>query len=291
VKRRLFLIAALGAAAAPVWPAEARFERGVLWRVSRKGGAPSHVYGTIHDADARLAELPASVSGAFGRSRSLMLEFLPDAYTRERFIEAALFLDRQTLEEKIGADDFARVLEELAPIGLTREFVAKLKPWGALINLRAARGDSAATHEAQLLQRARERRMAVAQIEGVEEQIFTFDECPMDSQVALLKHSLAHRGELVELANRTMGAYLERDLAAIWRLREAFIARYPEVAAHQAVMTKRVLYDRSVVMAFRMQRELRRGDAFVAVGALHLYGEKGVLALLAQDGYRSTRVY
>ena len=67
--------------------------------------------------------------------------------------------------------------------------------------------------------------------------------------------------------------------------------RYPEVAAHQAVMTKRVLYDRSVVMAFRMQRELRRGDAFVAVGALHLYGEKGVLALLAQDGYRSTRAY
>jgi len=46
-----------------------------------------------------------------------------------------------------------------------------------------------------------------------------------------------------------------------------------------------------VVMAFRMQRELRRGDAFVAVGALHLYGEKGVLALLAQDGYHSTRVY
>ena len=42
-------------------------------------------------------------------------------------------------------------------------------------------------------------------------------------------------------------------------------------------MTKRVLHDRSVVMAFRMQRELRRGDAFVALGALHLYGDKGVL--------------
>ena len=291
MNRRTLLLAALGAAAAPLWSAEARFERGVLWRVSKKGEAPSHVYGTIHDADARLAELPASVSGSFERARSLMLEFLPDAYTRERFIEAALFLDRQTLEDKIGAQDFARVLEELAPIGLSREFVNKLKPWGALINLRAARGDGAATLEAQLLQRARARRMAVAQIEGVEEQIFTFDECPMESQVALLKHSLAHRAELVELANRTMGAYLERDLAAIWRLREAFIARYPEVAAHQAVMTKRVLHDRSVVMAFRMQRELRRGDAFVAVGALHLYGDKGVLALLERDGYRATRVY
>ena len=88
-----------------------------------------------------------------------------------------------------------------------------------------------------------------------------------------------------------MGAYLERDLAAIWRLRERFIARYPAVAAHQAVMTKRVLHDRSVVMAFRMQRELRRGNAFVALGALHLYGGEGVLALLEGDGYRAARVY
>ena len=74
-------------------------------------------------------------------------------------------------------------------------------------------------------------------------------------------------------------------------LREKFMARHPEIAVHQAVMTKRVVHDRSVVMAFRMQRELRRGAAFVALGALHLYGHKGVLALLEEDGYRSTRVY
>jgi uncharacterized protein YbaP (TraB family) len=55
-------------------------------------------------------------------------------------------------------------------------------------------------------------------------------------------------------------------------------------------MTKRMVHDRSVVMAFRMQRELRRGGAFVALGALHLYGEKGVLALLEADGYRAERV-
>jgi uncharacterized protein YbaP (TraB family) len=53
-------------------------------------------------------------------------------------------------------------------------------------------------------------------------------------------------------------------------LREQFNARHAEVAAYQTALTKRVLHDRSVVMAFRMQRELRRGNAFVALGALHL---------------------
>ncbi len=290
MNRRTFVLSAAALAVGSAWAAQ-RYERGLLWRIAQRGQAPSHVFGTIHDADARVVDLPAVAAAAFAHSRTLMVEFLPDAYTRERFTEAALFADRQTLEEKIGAEDFAHVVAELAPTGLERGVIGKLKPWGALINLRHSAADAPESLDARLIGEARARRLAVFQMEGVEEQIFAFDECPMDTQVALLKHSLAHRDELIALEDETIRAYLARDLTTIWRLREGFIARYPEVAAHQAVMTRRLLYDRSVVMAYRMQRELRRGDGFVAVGALHLYGPKGVLALLEQDGYHATRVY
>ncbi len=280
------------AAATPAWGrAPRRFERGLLWRVMRKGARASHVYGTIHVADARLATLPAAVGKAFDGARSLMLEFVADGYAKERFLEAAMFLDGQTLEQQIGAEDFERAYRQLAPIGLPREFVNRMKPWGVLLNLHGPRQAQGAPLEGQLLELARARRMPLSQIEEVEEQVFTFDEFPMDSQVALLKHSLAHRDELSALAERTLEAYLAGDLAGIWRLRAAFGARHPDIARHQAVMTKRVVHDRSVVMAFRMQRELRRGAAFVALGALHLYGDKGVLGLLEADGYRAARVF
>jgi uncharacterized protein YbaP (TraB family) len=293
MKRRDVLLLGLASLASPALAQTTRrFERGLLWRVTRKGARPSHVYGTIHVPDARLAELPPPVRDALDASRSLMLEFVPDGYSRERFLEAAMFLDRQTLEETIGRADFERVVEMLSPIGLPREVVTKLKPWGVLLNLRnARRGADGMPVDAQLIELARERRMPLDQIEGVEEQIFTFDEFPMESQVALLRHSLDYRDELDALAERTVDAYLARDLRALWRLREQFIARHPEVAEHQAVMTKRVIHDRNVVMAFRMQRQLRRGDAFVALGALHLYGERGVLARLEEDGYRAARVF
>ena len=289
MKRRDFLLACALWPALPAWAATP-FEQGLLWKVGRKGGPQSHVYGTIHVADPRLEKLPVPVLAAFARASSLMLEFLPDAYSSERFTEAAMFLDRQTLQEKIGAEDFERAVSRLAPIGLSREFVNKLKPWGALLNLRDPRHADGVTPDARLAGMARARRLPVFQIEGVEEQIFTFDEMPMDAQVALLKHTLAHRDELAELAERTLDAYLAGDLQAIWRLREQFIARHAEIAAYQAALTKRVIDDRNVVMAFRMQRELRRGNAFVALGALHLYGDKGVLALLVQDGWRAERV-
>jgi uncharacterized protein YbaP (TraB family) len=289
MRRRAFLILSL-AACLPAY-GQQRFTQGLLWRIGKDGVAPSHVYGTIHVGDPRVSVLPAEVRAAFDAAASLMLEFLPDPYTRERFLESAMYQDSRTLEREIGAADFERALEQLKPIGLQREFVNKLKPWGVLLNLRNAAGPEGSPLDGQLLELARARRLPLHQIENVEEQVFTFDEFPMDSQVALLRHSLAHREELLALAESTLQAYLARDLAGIWRLREDFSRRHPAVAPHQAVMTKRVVLDRNVVMAFRMQRQLRRGNAFVALGALHLYGDKGVLALLEEDGYRAVRVY
>lgn len=292
MRRRAFLAATLAHALPVAEAAAQRFERGLLWRISREGVAPSHVFGTMHAADARLAVLPAAVREVFEISRSLMLEYVADGYGKERFLEAAMFLDGRTLEQTIGREDFERAYESLRPAGLTREFVNKMKPWGVLLNLRNSwQTATAATPDAQLHALARGRRMPVSQIEETEEQVFTFDELPMTSQVALLRHGLAHRARLAALAERTLRAYLARDLGAIWRAQQEFARGDPEIAAHHAALVKRVLFDRSIVMAFRMQRELRRGRAFVALGALHLHGTRGVLALLAQDGYAAQRLY
>ena len=290
MKDRL-LVALLALAFATPVPAAERFAHGVLWRVSKSGVAPSYVFGTMHVADRRLGELPAPVRAAFARARSLTVEYIAGNYGKERFLEAALFLDRQTLGEKIGPDDFARVLEALKPIGLETEFVNKLKPWGVLLNLRNARSGDGVSPDAQLHALAQERRIALHSMEGVEEQVFVFDEFPMESQIALLRHALAHREELEAMAEQTLQAYLARDLAAIWRIQQDFAERHPRIALHHANLMKRVLFDRSVVMAFRMQRQVTKGSAFVALGVLHLYGPKGVLALLEEDGYRVMRVY
>ena len=289
MNRRHFVGTAALALALPALAATPRFERGLLWRVTGKSAPASHVYGTLHAADARLAEFPSVVQHAVGAARSVMLEFVPDGYGRERFMQAALFADRETLEQKIGSLDFERAVAALGPLGLSRDLVNRMKPWSVLVNLQARQTGQAPGPDERLRELARARGVPTYQIENVDEQVFTFDEFPMDSQIALLKHSLAHGTELAALAAQTVEAYLAEDLSAIWRLREQFGARHPEIAAHQAVMTKRVVHDRSVVMAFRMQRELRRGDAFVALGAVHLYGSKGVLALLQADGYRAVR--
>lgn len=292
MKRRALLAAAMALALPAGAGAVQRFGEGLLWRIEKPGVEPSHVFGTLHAGDPRLAPLPGAVLQAFAGARALMLEYFADAYARERFLEAAMYLDHRSLEQAIGHEDFERAVAALAPIGLSREFIRKVKPWGVLLNLRMSRQPSGATPpDAQLYALARERRMAVSQIEHVEEQVFTFDEMSTGAQVALVKHFLAHRDELDALAERTLRAYLARDLRGLWDAQQDYARRHPEIATAHAELVKRVVLDRSVVMAYRMQRELRRGRAFVAVGALHLFGPEGVLALLEEDGYAARRLY
>ena len=45
------------------------------------------------------------------------------------------------------------------------------------------------------------------------------------------------------------------------------------------------------MMTERMQQVLAGGNAFIAIGAMHLPGDDGVLSLLAKQGYTITAVY
>jgi hypothetical protein len=57
------------------------------------------------------------------------------------------------------------------------------------------------------------------------------------------------------------------------------------------VLTQQLVVNRSALMAYRLFLPLRRGGVFVAVGALHLLGEDGLLAQLRTQGYHLRRLY
>ncbi len=65
----------------------------------------------------------------------------------------------------------------------------------------------------------------------------------------------------------------------------------PQDARVYAAMMDRLLVRRNANMAERIRVRLKEGNAFVAVGALHLPGDTGLLRLLSTAGYRVTRVY
>jgi hypothetical protein len=85
------------------------------------------------------------------------------------------------------------------------------------------------------------------------------------------------------------GAYLDQNPALIFEMMQAQqTGVYPGLVE---TFTERLLDARNERMAERMQPRLAEGGAFVAVGALHLPGEGGILKLLEGQGYQLTRLY
>lgn len=269
-----------------------RFTRGLLWRVTHPGAAPSYVFGTIHLADPRVLDIPDPVSRALARSRRYYAESVQGEREAMRLFEAGQFDDGRRLEPLIGAASYVKVAAILRDRQVPDDVIARLKPWAALTNLTVTPEDyEKITLDQKLIELAHARKLRVLGLEGIEEQISVFERLPLDTQVELLRHALDHRDELAAMIEPTIRAWMNRDLAGIHAAGYRAAERYPEVAEHYRILHRRVVEDRSVVMAHRMHLPLREGGAFVAVGADHLYGEEGMLALIEKQGYRVERAY
>lgn len=283
---------ALPTAAAATPKASTRFARGLLWRFVRPGVAPSYVFGTIHLADPRVLDIPEPVTRALSRSRHYFMENRLAAPEKARFFEAAQFEDGRRLEPLVGAEAFGKLAAHLRQKRIPVQVIDRMKPWAALANLTVTPEDyEGETLDQKLLALGRSLKLSIDALEGIEEQISVFEGIPMETQVALLKHALEHRDNLAALIEPTIQAWLKRDLAALDAVNEHVGARYPEMADHYRVLYRRVVRNRSIVMAHRLYMPLRRGRAFIAIGANHLYGDEGVLRLIEKQGYRVARAY
>ena len=121
------------------------------------------------------------------------------------------------------------------------------------------------------------------QVESPEELLAAFYGMPMDSQVSLLADKLCAYPAARGTMERIIQAYAREDLQEMMDLSTDFIDKSPDKRRHHQAYVKHAIDVRSVVMAHYMQEPFRDGGAFVAIGALHLYGENGVLALIGQD--------
>ncbi len=82
--------------------------------------------------------------------------------------------------------------------------------------------------------------------------------------------------------------YIERDLKGLFIYSQKYTV--PGDKVYDELMDK-LLTQRNRKMAQRMQAQLQAGEAFIAIGAMHLPGEEGVLNLLEQQDYTIKLVY
>ncbi len=292
---------------APTAAADMINGKGVLWKIETEAAAPSHLFGTMHSDDARVLDLPDAADEAFAAADTVALEVLiaePQAATELglKLAPELIMTDGRTLDQLIGADRLETVAEALARTGMPAVAARLLKPWVAylLLNVPAPRrgpdGEELPKLDIQLERDARAQGKQLAALETIDEQIALFRGSDEEKEILLLR-------ELIDSAQQRGGAaaYMDALFAMVVDLYEdgeiGMILEVtqppmpPEETAATEMILDRLLFQRNIIMVERMKSLLARGNAFIAIGAAHLPGEQGVLNLLAEQGYRITRVH
>ncbi|HVF63134.1 MAG TPA: TraB/GumN family protein [Casimicrobiaceae bacterium] len=268
----------------------ASFSHGRLFRVDRPGVSPSYVFGTLHSNDARVTALPTPVTTALAASRTAAFETLLLDADRAAFLAASQTAHGLRLSDHVDTATFERIARALEPQGIDRALLERAKPWAALLMLAQGVDDGQASVDGELLARARARGLSLVGLELPDEQVAALDGIPLESRLALVRWARDTQHDRKAQLETTTRAWLAGDLRRLKRQALEPPGSDPRLAAHFRSLYGKLITDRNVLMAHRLHLPLTRGRVFVAVGALHLEGRNGLLALIEAQGYRITRV-
>ena len=271
-----------------------------LWRVTAPNGAVGHLYGTMHVSDPAVVALSPEAEAAYDGAGIVVIE-TTDVLDEQAMAAGLLarpdlmaFTDGTDLLDRMDDAEEAMLARALKGRGLSLAAVKSLKPWilSGMIALPACEsGDSFLD-----LDLARDAVNAGRDVRGLEtaiEQMEAMASVPMEVHVdALLGSAMLGEDGLVD-AFHTMGRlYAEGRIGEIWPTLQAISAYLAPGAemdpAAMVAFEEAVITERNRLMAERaapILAEDAAGGAFVAVGALHLPGEAGLVARLRDTGH------
>ncbi|MFM7006940.1 MAG: TraB/GumN family protein [Flavobacteriales bacterium] len=254
----------------------------LLYQISGNGLiAPSFIYGTIHMLPKEQFKLSASLKRAFEASTTIAMEVDLDMSTAQKIAMAqnVLLPEGKTLRDFMNEQDYLQLkmycLDSLGWNESKFERSSKFKPIFFSSFLMQESMKDMASYEMEFNKMAKKKHKQTIGLETVEFQLSLFDQLPMQTQVDMLKTD--YNSDMKNF-DTLLTCYLNEDLEKLAVLMNAETAAYPEF--NELLLVKR---NKSWIAPMRSQ--MAKESTFFAVGAGHLAGEQGVLALLKQAGY------
>ncbi|MEH6632493.1 MAG: TraB/GumN family protein [Halopseudomonas aestusnigri] len=272
---------------------------GLFWKLEREGREPSYLLGTMHVSDKRVLKLKDEVEPYIIKASVLYLEIdLTQREMREAH-NARLRDDGRTLDEVLPPDIYEKVKEISKAHKIEEKQLKQLELWAVYPIVKSMPSNPGQDGQEsadlpldfQLGQLAALNSVEVKGLETVRDQLSVFRDRDhkiyYDAIVRALENPDAVENS-VEMLEKYIQWYIDRDTNAFYiSLLDDLKAEPPEM---YNIWVERLLNKRNLIMANGMARGLVRGNSFTAVGALHLPGEKGLLNILTDRGYKVTRL-
>jgi uncharacterized protein YbaP (TraB family) len=275
---------------------------GLLWKVETDGSPSSWLFGTMHMTDPRVTELTPQAEQAFDSASTVVIE-TTEVLDQSKMMEAMLrepelmmFTDETTLVSLMTPDEKAIVEAGLAARGIALGSVLKMKPWmlSAMVALPACelarKTAGAPVLDVKLAEDAKAGGKSLEGLETVSSQLRAMASLPMEFHVKGLVETI-RLGDRMDDVIETMIVLYKREQTGMFM--PLFRAALPSAEGDQmgyAAFEQAMITTRNATMAKTAAPMLARGNAFIAVGALHLPGPDGLVEQFRRAGHTVTAV-
>lgn len=268
-----------------------------LWSISDEDSTV-YLFGTVHILPPELDWNTAKVSDAFADSDVIMFEAdatsaEAQAQIQQLIPQLAVNAPGVTLSGLISDQakaDVATIAAGLgAPAGALEAQLDPFQPWFASLNLailqiQAGGYDSNSGVEMILGAEAEAAGKPKAYFETVEQQLRFFADMPMEQQIANFEIGVRDMIENPDVLSELVQAWAVGDMSTIDQLINGAMREQAPELYERLIVTRNRNWIPSIEAALAGSE-----DVFVAVGAGHMPGEAGVIALLAAEGHTVTR--
>jgi hypothetical protein len=253
----------------------------LLWKIEHKElSHPSYLYGTIHLICSEQISSSPSVDKALSNVERVVFELdfsdpeLPQKMMQlqvnqgDRIENYLSEYEREVLDsyftENIGAG--------LSQLGTLKPFALTAMAMQSMIEC----NQQLHSFEGYLMAKAKQESLAVSGLETPNFQFGLFDRIPAEHQVQELIKGIMSPDSVTTLFDSMVHQYLEEDIESLHQI---------FVESSTGPWQEELLDTRNRGWIPKLDRWMSDEPIFIAVGAMHLAGENGVIELLRQQGY------
>ena len=254
--------------------------RPFLWIIPGDKGA-SYLFGTMHlGADAE-RQLNPIVWEKLAETTTFIMEADVGSANPLTMMKAAMLPANQSLDTMLGPDLWKKLVKQVG--GAVPEMALKrFKPWFAVVTITQTLLPPGTPMDLVFQQKAKAQGKEMLYLEELNDQIKLFDEA---MTVALLKDTIKEMDKEKQQLIGLQTAYLRGDPRGAAKL-----LFDPEDMKKYPKLYEVFFYRRNAEWMPIIEKHIKQGKTFIAVGAGHLLGDKGLLARLTQKGMSPKRI-
>jgi len=251
----------------------------LFYRITPPGGQPSYLLGTMHLVPEDRLQFTPAVASALAESQVLYLEVDPDIPLSEQVALASKVLMDPPLKERVAPELYARLEREARELGVKPKKFARLGRLMPLFMVPAVLQmgmDDAVAVDLELRDAAKKQNKLVNGLETMAFQLDLMRSFSLEDQLGMLDEPDVFGKTAFE---QMVDLYFAENLEGLRTMMEAEMLELPD-------FNRRLLDDRNRSWIPVMTKASAVLPVFYAVGAAHLPGPAGVLALLEAAGWR-----